>query len=84
LEQMAVEERLADAIVPAGRLLPGFPNVFVDDATVAQVRNGRNFSASPFRSQPGSRHVKAMTRAGQLVAIGEAVLPNLYHPVVVL
>jgi tRNA pseudouridine55 synthase len=84
LEQMAAEERLADAIVPAGLLLPGFPNVFVDDATVAQIRNGRNFSASPFRSQPGSRHVKAMTRAGQLVAIGEAVLPNLYHPVVVL
>jgi hypothetical protein len=24
-----------------------------------------------------------VTRAGALVAIGEAVLPNLYHPVVV-
>jgi hypothetical protein len=28
--------------------------------------------------------VKAVTRSGVLVAIGEAVLPNLYHPVVVL
>jgi tRNA pseudouridine55 synthase len=84
LERLAADERLADALVPAGMLLPGFPNVFVDDATVTQIRNGRNFPASPFRSQPDSRHVKAMTRAGQLVAIGEAVLPNLYHPVVVL
>jgi hypothetical protein len=31
-----------------------------------------------------SRHVKALSRQDDLVAIGEAVLPNLYHPVVVL
>jgi tRNA pseudouridine55 synthase len=49
-----------------------------------QVRNGRNFPASPFRSQPASKYVKAVTRTGELVAIGEAVLPNLYHPIVVL
>ena len=58
--------------------------MYVDDLTVAQIRNGRNFPASPFRSEPASRHVKAITRDGQLVAIGEAVLPNFYHPVVVL
>jgi tRNA pseudouridine55 synthase len=58
--------------------------VVVDDATVAQIRNGRNFAASPFRSQPASRYVKAVTREGDLVAIGEAVLPNVYHPVVVM
>jgi hypothetical protein len=73
-----------DAIVPAANMLPGFPSVFVDEAAAAQIRNGRNFPASPFRSQPVSRHVKAVTREGELVAIGEAVLPNLYHPVVVL
>jgi len=28
--------------------------------------------------------VKALTEAGALLAIGEAVLPNLYHPVVVM
>ncbi len=65
-------------------MLPGFPTVFVDDVTVTQIRNGRNFPASPFRSQPASRHVKAVTREGELVAIGEAVLPNLYHPIVVM
>jgi tRNA pseudouridine55 synthase len=75
---------LIDAIVPASQMMPGFPSVFVDDLTVAQIRNGRNFPASPFRSQPASRYVKAITREGLLVAVGEAVLPNIYHPLVVL
>jgi tRNA pseudouridine55 synthase len=76
LESLAAEDHLVDAIVPAAKMLPGFPSVFVDELTAAQIRNGRNF--------PASRHVKAVTREGELVAIGEAVLPNLYHPVVVL
>jgi tRNA pseudouridine55 synthase len=84
LESLAADGRLVDAIVPASKMLPAFPSVYVDDLTAAQIRNGRNFPASPFRSQPASRYVKAVTRQGDLVAIGEAVLPNLYHPVVVL
>jgi tRNA pseudouridine55 synthase len=84
LESLAADERLLDALVPAGSMMPGFPSVFVDELTVSQIRNGRNFPASPFRSQPASRYVKAVTGQGDLVAIGEAVLPNLYHPVVVL
>ena len=84
LESLAADERLVDALVPAAKMLPGFPSVFVDDVTVAQIRNGRNFPASPFRSQPAAKYVKAVTQDGELVAIGEAVLPNLYHPMVVL
>jgi len=84
LEALAAEDRLADALVPASEMLPGLPTVYVDDLTVTQIRNGRNFPASPFRSQPASRRVKAVSRDGELVAIGEAVLPNLYHPAVVL
>jgi tRNA pseudouridine55 synthase len=84
LEALAADERMLDALVPAARMLPGFPNVFVDELTAVQIRNGRNFPASPFRSQPASRYVKAVTRQGELVAIGEAVLPNLYHPAIVL
>jgi hypothetical protein len=60
------------------------PAVYVDDATEAHIRHGRNFPASPFRSEAASRNVKALSRQGDLVAIGEAVLPNLYHPAVVL
>jgi tRNA pseudouridine55 synthase len=84
LESLAAAERLLDALVPASEMLPGLPTVFVDDLTVTQIRHGRNFPASPFRSQPGARRVKAVSRDGELVAIGEAVLPNLYHPAVVL
>lgn len=84
LESLAADERLIDALVPAAQMLPGMAAVVVDDPTASQIRNGRNFPASPFRSQPASRYVKAVTRDNQLVAIGEAVLPNLYHPVVVL
>ena len=84
LQSLANDDRLVDAIVPASRLLPGFPAVYVDDLTATQIRHGRNFAASPFRSEAASKHVKALTRQGDLVAIGEIVLPNLYHPVVVL
>jgi tRNA pseudouridine55 synthase len=84
LESLAAEGRLIDALVPSSSLLPGMPGVFVNEAVVAQVRSGRNFPASPFRSAAAARHVKAITYEGELVAIGEAVLPNLYHPVVVL
>jgi tRNA pseudouridine55 synthase len=84
LESLAADERLLDALVPAGQMLPAMPSVLVDELVMAQIRNGRNFPASPFRSEPASRLVKAVTRQGDLVAIGEAVLPNLYHPIVVL
>jgi len=50
---------------------------------VTQIRQGRNFSASAFRAQPVAHHVKALSRHGELVAIGEAVLPHVFHPIVV-
>jgi tRNA pseudouridine55 synthase len=51
---------------------------------VAHVRNGRDFQVSPFRAGKGARYVKALSRQGELVAVGEVKLPNLYHPIVVL
>jgi tRNA pseudouridine55 synthase len=84
LESLAADERLLDALVPSGQMLPAMPSVLVDEVVTAQIRHGRNFAASAFRSEPASRLVKAVTRQGELIAIGEAVLPNLYHPIVVL
>jgi tRNA pseudouridine55 synthase len=84
LESLAADDRLLDSLVPAAEMLPGLPSVFVDDLTVTHIRQGRNFPASPFRQQPAARRVKAISREGDLIAIGEAVLPNLYHPAVVL
>ena len=48
------------------------------------TRNGRDSRISPFHSPRGARYVKAVTPHGELVAIGEARLPHLYHPVLVL
>jgi hypothetical protein len=28
--------------------------------------------------------VKVISRSGELIAIGQAILPNLYHPILVL
>ncbi len=84
LAELAEAGRFADAVIPAAQLLPEFPAEMVDALTAGQIRNGRDFRVSPFRAHSGGRFVKAVTPEGQLVAIGEARLPNLYHPVLVL
>jgi tRNA pseudouridine55 synthase len=84
LETLAAGEGLSEAVVPMAHMMPGFPTVFVDEIGAAQIRHGRNFNASPFRAQPDAKFVKAVTGRDELVAIGEAVLRNVYHPAVVL
>jgi tRNA pseudouridine55 synthase len=81
LEAMA---DVSEAILPAAQLLPQFPFATMDATAAAQIRNGRNFRTNPFLIGTGVRFVKALGGDGTLLAIGEAVLPNLYHPVVVL
>jgi tRNA pseudouridine55 synthase len=84
LEGLAAGDGLSEAVVPMAQMMPDFPSVFVDEIAAAQIRHGRNFNASPFRAQPDAKFVKAVTGRDELVAIGEAVLPNVYHPAVVL
>ena len=84
LERMSAEGRLQEALIPAAKLLPEFPAVFADTESISHIRQGRNFPVSPFRVQTGTKYVRAVSREGELIAIGEAVLPNLYHPLVVI
>ena len=84
LTALAAEGRLNQALIPAAELLPEFPNEIVDLVTTSQIRNGRDFRVSPFQQARHARYVKAVTSHGELVAIGEAVLPLVYHPVLVL
>jgi tRNA pseudouridine55 synthase len=84
LAEMAAQDSLNDALIPAAQLLPEFPMELVDAITAGQIRNGRDFRVSPFQARKGSRYVKAVTPQGDLIAIGEARLPHLYHPVLVL
>jgi tRNA pseudouridine55 synthase len=82
IAELASEGRLAEATIKAPELLPEFTNEHVDPFTAGQIRQGRDFRVSPFRVREG-RYVKAITAEGDLVAIGEAVLPNVYHPILV-
>jgi tRNA pseudouridine55 synthase len=84
LEALARDNRLIEALIPARNLLPEFPAETVDRITAGQIRQGRDFRVSPFRARQGARYVRALTEEGELIAIGEARLPNLYHPIIVL
>ena len=84
LEKLAGEDRLLEALLPAAQLLPAFPSELVDALTASQIRQGRDFRVSPFRTRVGTRYVKAVTQEGELVALGEMKLPNVYHPFLVL
>ncbi len=83
LAALAESGRIEDAVLPCSRLLPEFPAEVVDDLTANQIRQGRNFRVSPFRAHAAAKFIKALSRAGDLIAIGEAQAPNFYHPVVV-
>jgi len=84
LTSLAANGNINDALIPAVRLLPELFSVTVDPVTVTQIRQGKDFRISPFLPKPASRYVKAISQEDELVAIGEARLPLLYHPVLVL
>ncbi len=84
LTALAAEGRLNEAVIPASTLLPQFPAAYVDAVVAAQIRQGREFRTSPFVVTPGAPFVKAVSHAGELIAIGELKFPNVYHPAIVL
>lgn len=84
LAELAAAGRFAEAVIPGAALLPDIPSETVDATTASFIRQGRDFRVSPFRISRDARLVKAVTAGGELIAIGEAKLPNLYHPILVL
>ena len=84
LTTLSANQQIAEALIPAADLLPEFPSERVDSVTAGFIRQGRDFRVSPFRTFPASKYVKAVSQQGELVAIGEATLPNVYHPILVL
>ena len=84
LTELAEAGRLAEAVIPARRLLPQFPEQYFDAFIEAQIRQGRDFRTSPFVVRPGAPFVKALSQEGEVIAIGELRMPNLYHPSTVL
>lgn len=84
LGQWAEQDRLREALIPSADLLTGIPSEIVDEITAGQIRHGRDFRVSPFQVRRDAKLVKAIGPDGHLLAIGEARMPHLYHPVVVL
>lgn len=84
LGDLARAGNLQQALIPAARVLPEFPNASVDTVTAGQIRQGKDFRLSPFVDWPGAKYVKAVSPEGDLIAIGEARLPHVYHPILVL
>jgi tRNA pseudouridine55 synthase len=84
LTELARAGRLDEAVIPAGKLLSRMPVEYVDSTVEGQIRQGRDFRTSPFVVTPGAPFVKALSRSGDLIAIGELKIPNIYHPTTVL
>lgn len=81
---LAKEGRLKEAVIPASRLLPHFPAEYFDLFAESKIRQGRDFRTSPFVISSAAPFVRALSHSGDLIAIGELKIPNLYHPSVVL
>jgi tRNA pseudouridine55 synthase len=84
LATLAGQGVLDSAVTPTGRMLPGIPAEHFDELVETQIRQGRDFRTSPFVVPPGAPLVKAVSRNGDLIAIGQLKIPNLYHPGTVL
>jgi tRNA pseudouridine55 synthase len=84
LGDLAASGQLATAVIPSSALLPRMPAEYVDAGVEVKIRQGRDFRTSPFVVQPGTPYVKALSRSGELIAIGELRIPNIYHPGTVL
>lgn len=84
LAELAAAGRLCEAVIPPASLLPRFPAEHFDSLAEAHIRQGRDFRTSPFVVPPGTQFVKALSHSGELIAIGELIIPNLYHPATVL
>ena len=80
LDTLKETDRLCEAVLPAGSLLAHIPAEYVDVSIEAQIRQGRQFRTSPFVVPSGAPLMRALSRSGELVAIGKLVIPNLYQP----
>ncbi|MBC7927451.1 MAG: tRNA pseudouridine(55) synthase TruB [Bryobacteraceae bacterium] len=84
LEKLFEQGRFSEALVDGANLLEHFPAEIVDEPTMGFIRQGRDFRTSPFRSLGDADYIRAIGPGGELVAIGQIRLPNVYRPVLVL
>jgi tRNA pseudouridine55 synthase len=83
LTALAANHHLSEALIPMASMLPEMPSEHFDLLIETHIRQGREFRTSPFIVPSGAPFVKALSRSGELIAIGELKIPNLYHPTTV-
>jgi len=84
LEELGRVGEISKAVVNGGMLLPHVPAEHYGHEVIVQIRHGSDFHASPFVIPPGTPLIKALDCSGELVAIAEMTIPNVYHPKIVL
>jgi tRNA pseudouridine55 synthase len=84
LEELGKAGQLSQILLKGTMLLPELPGEHYPDETIVQIRQGRDFHASPFVIPSGTPIIKALDSSGELVAIAEMTIPNVYHPKIVL
>jgi tRNA pseudouridine55 synthase len=84
LIELADAGRLSEAVTPAAKMLAHVPAEHFNGTVETQIRQGRDFRTSPFVVPSGAPMVKALSYSGELIAIGQLKIPNLYHPGTVL
>ncbi len=72
---------LDDLFIHPRKLLPQFPSVTADEATVARIRSGRTVNLSELSR---ARQVKVFSGQRELIAIATRVAGTLFHPKIVL
>jgi len=72
---------LEDVFVHPRKLLPDFPSVTADEATVARIRSGRTVNLLELSR---ARQVKVFSGQRDLIAIATRVAGTLFHPKLVL
>ena len=70
----------ASALIPLELLVPQFPAIVADEQLATYIRQGRVFHAAGFHAE----HIRAVTEAGQLLAVCDRTGVELYHPSLVL
>jgi len=84
LEELRRQGRLEEALRPPSAILPEMPAERVDAVTAARIAHGRDFRVSAFGGARDAKLVKAIGPDGRVLAIAEARMPLVYHPIVVL
>ena len=71
LEELGRSGQLSKLLIQGSMLLPELPAEHYPDETMVQIRQGRDFHASPFVIPSGAPLIKALNSSGELVAIAE-------------